>query len=680
MYKSKFHFVLIIISLALSFTFGQSNVHELNLMPYPAKVELKNGKLKIDENFSVAFSENGTDRVEKYAQRFLARLAGRTGIFFNHNDISEKTNSGASTLLINCGREGKLIINEDESYHITIDEKSIHLSSPTDIGTLRGLETILQLLSSDSQGYYFPSVEINDNPRFTWRGLLIDAARHFIPVEVIKRNLDAMAAVKMNVLHWHLTDDQGFRVECKTFPKLIEFGSDGNYYTQVQIKEIINYAKERGIRVIPEFDIPGHSTSWLAAYPELASAPGPFKLERRWGVFNPVFDPTKEETYEFFDKFFSEMSKLFADEFIHIGGDENNGKQWSANPNIQKFMKEKGIADNRTLQGYFNERILKILTKYNKKMLGWEEIFVDNMPKDIVLHSWLGVESLVKAAQKGYQAILSSGYYIDLIQPTSTHYVNDPIPADSKLTEAEKKFVLGGEATMWAEFVNTETIDSRIWPRTAAIAERFWSLSSVNNVDDMYRRLDYISLSLEELGLTHEKNVSMMLRRLTNNNDVNSLKIFVDVVEPVKNYARNGQREHTSLSPLTRVVDAARPDAKVAREFSKAVEKYLNTNSQETFNEISNLLILWRNNHQKLVKVINGSPVLKEIESLSGDLSSVGMIGLEALKYLSMKQNPGADWCGQQLTKLGSAKLPRGQVELVVIKPIEAMVKSLMKL
>ncbi|MCI0494829.1 family 20 glycosylhydrolase, partial [candidate division KSB1 bacterium] len=509
-------------------------------------------------------------------------------------------------------------------------------------------------------------------------GLMIDACRHFMPMDVIKRNLDGMAAVKMNVFHWHLTEDQGFRVECKTFPKLHELGSDGFYYTHEQIKEIIQYASDRGIRVLPEFDIPGHTTSWFVGYPELASAPGPYQISRKWGVHDPVIDPTKEETYKFLDKFFKEMTALFPDEYLHIGGDENNGKHWSANPDIQNFMKKNNIPDNHALQSYFNQRVQKILAKYNKKMVGWDEIFHPDLPKDIVIHSWRGKKSLYEAARQGYPGILSNGYYIDLIQPTDFHYLNDPVPPDAKLSETEKSLIFGGEATMWSEFVNAETVDSRIWPRTAAIAERLWSPGSVTDVDDMYRRLEIVSLRLEEVGLTHEKNYEMMLRRLVNDDEVDALKNFVDVIEPVKIYTRGQQREYTQFSPLTRVVDAAKPDTPIAREFRKCVERFLQSSSknQTTLAEIQERLKTWKNNHDLLQKTIKKSPVLKEIETLSADLAATAEIGLESFQYLQQGAVPDSRWVKEKLEFLNKAKAPRGQAELMIISAVEQLVKK----
>ncbi len=221
------------------------------------------------------------------------------------------------------------------------------MSAPNPLGVLRGLETFRQLVVSTPQGPELPVVDIEDHPRFPWRGLHLDVSRHWMPIEVVKRNLDGMAAVKLNVFHWHLSDDQGFRVESKRFPKLQQLGSDGLFYTQEQVREVIAYAQDRGIRVVPEFDMPGHTTSWLVGYPQLASAPGPYQIERNWGVFDPTLDPTRESTYQFLDAFIGEMAALFPDPFFHIGGDEVTGQQWKTSASHSRVHAEKSPAAHR---------------------------------------------------------------------------------------------------------------------------------------------------------------------------------------------------------------------------------------------------------------------------------------------------------------------------------------------
>lgn len=671
--KSPLLYLLVLFVVSSALVFPQGNY---NLMPVPSSVQNTEGQFRLSHTFSASVLGNPDKRIYPGITRTLRRISGRTGLFFPQDFITSRDNDTSAQLLIFCERPGKVQLNENESYSLEVRPAKIILTSKTDLGTLRGLETLYQLLSSDQNGYFFPAVIIEDVPRFPWRGLMIDVSRHFMPVDVIKRNLDAMAALKMNVFHWHLSDDQGFRVECKTFPKLHELGSDGFYFTQTQIQDVIQYAADRGIRVIPEFDIPGHSTAWFTAVPELASAPGPYKIERRWGIFDPVFNPTLDATYEFFDKFLKEMTALFPDPYFHIGGDENNGKQWKANPQIQAFMQENKIPDNHALQAYFNNRILKILTKYDKKMIGWDEILHPDMPNNIVIQSWRGTDALVQSAKKGYMGILSNGYYIDLIQPASFHYLNDPVPSDTLLNEKETSRILGGEATSWAELVTPENVDSRIWPRTAAIAERFWSPKTVRDVEDMYRRMDRISFLLEDYGITHRKNHDMMLRRLADNNDVTYLKRFIEVIEPVKNYNRHFQGvTYTQHSPYTRTVDAAMPESNTARIFNKLVTQYLEGNKAvET--ELKSYLTLWKDNHSKLQDLIRLSPILKEIEPLSENLMKASAAALESLVYLQYKRPVDKKWLDNNLKLIEEAKKPFGQTELMIIPGIEKLISA----
>lgn len=656
---------------------AQDNPATLNLMPVPAKFALTGDKLRLTEDFTVGAVGEAGPRARRAAGRFMDRMSGRTGLFFKQDYRTALSVTNAATLLIRYEAEGRLELNENEAYALTVNSDRVMLVAKTDLGVLHGLETVLQLLDCDAKGYFIPCLTLEDEPRFAWRGLLIDAGRHFMPVEVIKRNLDGMAAVKMNVLHWHLSEDQGFRVECKSFPRLHELGSDGLFYTQDQIRDVLAYAAERGIRVMPEFDIPGHSTSWLVGYPELAAAPGPFRIERRWGVFDPVFDPTREAVYLFFEKFFEEMAPLFTDRYVHIGGDENNGRQWDANPRIQQFKKEHSLADNHALQAHFNSRILAILTKLGKKMVGWDEIFQPTLPKDIVIHSWRGKQALIDSAKKGYQSLLSNGYYIDLCQPASFHYLNDPLPEGSPLTDVERKLVLGGEATMWSELVTPETVDSRIWPRTAAIAERLWSPANVKDTDDMYRRLDAVALRLEELGLTHFKNQDMMLRRLAGGGDPAPLRALVDVLEPLKQYQRQNQgMTYTQLSPMTRAVDAAAPESRTARIFRKMTDQFLVTKDSRMAEALKAQLQKWRANHAAVKSLIKIAPVLAEIEPLSGDLYAAADLGIQALDAILARTAGDADWVQESLAALQAAKKPKAQVELALVPAVEKLVQA----
>ena len=673
--RSFFIFTLIL-SAILTISAQDFQAARRNLMPVPANVAWKNGRLPVTKTFSVAVAGKTDDRLKSYISRVMRRLEGRTIFEFSRDLSSAAANA---QLLIETQSTGNAIpkLGDDESYNLEINEKQAKISAPTTVGAMRGLETFLQLLEGDKDGFYFPAVSVQDKPRFPWRGLMIDSARHFLPVEVLRRNLDAMAAVKLNVLHWHLTEDQGFRVESKKLPELHLQGSDGNFYTQEQVREIIKYAADRGIRVMPEFDMPGHATAWVVSHPEIASAPGPYKIERQPGIFDPTLDPTNEATYKLLEVFFAEMSALFPDAYMHIGGDENEGKQWAANPRIQAFMKEKNIKNQDGLQQYFNQRILKFLQKNGKLMMGWDEIFQPEIPKDIVIQSWRGQESLAKVARQGNQGILSNGYYIDLMFPASQHYVVDPLPADTTLTTEEQKRILGGEATMWSEWVSPETIDSRIWSRTAAIAERFWSPREVNDVDDMYRRLAVIDSQLEELGLTHRRNQAMLLRRLANNQDISALQTLVSIVEPVKEYRRYRARPQTMLSPLTGLIDAAQADARSAREFNKLIGAYAkNKDFKNALIPLSVFFADWKNSGTVLQEQIEKAPALTEAKPLAADLQSLGETGMEAADFFRIGKKSSAEWRDAKLKALAEIAKQKAGLEFQVIESMKILVNA----
>jgi hexosaminidase len=489
-----------------------------------------------------------------------------------------------------------------------------------------------------------------------------------------------MEEVKLNVFHWHLSDNQGFRIESKKFPKLQELGSDGLFYTQAEIKDVINYAADRGIRVVPEFDMPGHSTSWFVGYPELASGSGPYKIEREWGVFDPAMDPTRDSTYKFLDTFIDEMADLFPDRYFHIGGDEVNGKEWDANKKIQDFKREHNIKTNADLQAYFSGRVQKLVSKHGKITLGWDEILQPDVPKSIVIQSWRGQTSLAQAAKGGYSGILSSGYYLDLAWSTARHYAVDPMTGPTAdLTDDEKKFILGGEACMWAEYVSPENIDSRIWPRAAAIAERFWSPQNTTDLNSMYARMELTSRKLDNLGLTHNSSYSEMLRRIAGNDDISALRTLADVSEPVKDYAREGLAAvpPTGLMPLNRLVDAVRPESITARDFDNLVNAFTAGNlAPGTEAEIRSLLTRWRNNETEIQASAERSFLMKEVVPLSQSLSVLGTAGLEALDFLDRGNGAPQDWKTKQLAAIEEAKKPKAQVLLMVAPAVQRLVEA----
>ncbi len=654
----------------------------LSLIPVPANVQAGSGSLRVDSSFTVALAGHSEPRLDRAAERFLRQLALQTAL-----PLSPKTaRNSKATLMIQTEHAGKEIqeVGEDESYVLEVSATGAKLTAPTPLGTIHGLQTFLQLVNVSPDGFAAPAVAIHDQPRFPWRGLMIDSARHFIPLDVIRRNLDGMEAVKMNVFHWHLSENQGFRVESRKFPKLHELGSDGLYYTQDEIRDVISYARDRGIRVVPEFDMPGHSSAWFVGHPELASGKGPYEIERRWGIFDPAMDPTNEKVYKLLDDLIGEMAKIFPDHFFHIGGDEVNGKEWDANPKIQAYMKAHDIKNNDSLQAYFSGRVQKLVVKHGKVVVGWDEVLVPGVPKDIVIQSWRGQASLALAAKQGFRGILSNGYYLDLGWPAARHYAADPMSGEAaNLSPEEKQRILGGESCMWAEYVNPENVDSRIWPRNAAIAERFWSLQEVRDPASMYARLDFISARLEWLGLTHKTYYRRMLQRIagpSSPEEFAALRTLTDLVEPVKDYIREqtAPAQPTSATPMNRVVDAVPLESDAGRHFGELVDQYLAGSCRDAAlaDRLRAQLTLWRDNDAQLQPLAQRSLLVKEVAARSQDLSALGTAGLAALDAIAKGQPASDSWKSEQLAVIEQAKKPKAQLLLIPAPSIQKLVEA----
>ncbi len=646
------------------------------LMPQPAHMTVQTGRLTIGAAFTVSTDKFRDDRLDGAIEWSLQRLKMQTGIVFPAAPAGT-----AGTLVVSVDGPGEAVQgpDENESYSLDITPRSAHLHAATDVGAMRGLETLLQLVQSDGQGFWLPAVSIQDSPRFRWRGLMIDCSRHFEPMGVIERTLDGMAAVKMNVFHWHLSDDQGFRIESKVFPKLTELGSDGMYYTQEQAREVVAYAGSLGIRVVPEFDMPGHSTSWAVGYPDIASGPGPFSIERHFGIFNPVMDPTRESTYEFLDKFVAEMATIFPDPYMHIGGDENNGVEWKQNPRIQTFMREHSLKDTAALQAYFNQKLLLILTRHGKKMIGWDEVLTPGLPKDVVVQSWRGFDSLAAGAKQGYSGILSAGYYLNQMDSAADHYRVDPLPASTTLTPEEQTRILGGEACMWGEYVDPQIIDSRIWPRTAAIAERLWSPRSVDNIDDMYRRLWVESLRLEELGLTHISQKDVSLRALAGTQNIDALLPLASVLQPVTFDTQDAYTEShdiTTQTPPDTLEFALPPDPPSRHDFAEMVSTFLQDPVRNTSEgaALEAMFRSWTGNQPGLIELMSGSPLLSEAIPRAEQLLQLGTMGIEAVSYLSTGTPAPPGWKARQVAILDQAEQPTALVRFTVLKPLRDMV------
>jgi hexosaminidase len=490
-----------------------------------------------------------------------------------------------------------------------------------------------------------------------------------------------MAAMKMNVFHWHLTDDQGWRIELKNHPKLTELASDGNYYTQEEIKNIVKYADERGILVVPEIDVPGHASAILSAYPEIGSKlnfdKNTYSVERNSGIFTPTLDPSNPKTYQLLSEIFDEVCPLFSGNYFHIGGDENEGKDWDSNPKIQEFKKKNKLETNHELQTYFTMQLIPMLKKHNKTLMGWEEIMTKNLSKEAIIHSWKGTnegvpsgQSLANVVKNGYKTVLSNGYYIDLMLGVENHYLNNPMPKNIPLTDEEKARILGGEATMWSELVTPTTIDSRIWPRTAAIAERLWSNENITDLTSLHKRMNAISLQLEELGITHIRNKEVLLRNISNNQMNTALEDFSNICEPLKLYSRNsGGTEYQTYSPFTLFADACTPDASDALGFDTVVDVYLKNKNSENQILVTNYLKKWIDTNTKLIELSSNAPLIQPLLPLSKSLSDLSQ---ELLLKIEKKQTINSTQIKDLLEKCNSKN--HADVELVVYNSLKNLI------
>jgi hexosaminidase len=643
------------------------------LMPLPVKLETASGGLAIGPEFSAV--TNLTDpRLEGALDRLVLRLSLQTGQPVRRVNPADPTHP---SLRVECAASGSEYptLGEDESYQLKVTPEGASISAATVDGAMHGMETFLQLVAPGPTGFQAASVQVEDRPRFPWRGLMLDVSRHWMPIGVVERNLDAMAAVKLNVFHWHLSDDQGFRVESKRYPKLAQFGSDGHYYTQDQIRAVVAYARDRGIRVVPEFDMPGHTMSWFPGYPELTATPGPFEIGRHFGIFDPVLDPSREQTFEFLDTFIGEMAPLFPDPCFHIGGDEVNGKQWSQSPAVQAFAREHGFKDTAAIQLYFSGRVQKILQKHGKTMIGWDEILQAGLGEGTVIQSWRGQASLAESVRQGYRGILSWGYYLDHLKPASYHYGIDPLAgAAAQLTPEQASRILGGEACMWVELADAETVDSRIWPRAAAVAERFWSPQTVTDVPAMYRRMAGVSRELEWTGVEHRSDYEPMLDRLAGGQPAPALRVLANACEALGLGGRHGGR-YTTFTPLNRFVDAARPESETVRALEEAASRVA-ANPAAASADIEVLkaqFTIWAANDASFTPVANGNALLEEVKPLSKDLSALGGAGLKLLAILQGGEAAAPTWMTSEDAELTRMAKPIAEVNLAAVRPVRTL-------
>ena len=652
----------------------------LNLMPLPSSIERGSGELALGSDFHAAIQGSHDARLDAAFDRFLTRLDGQCGGIRRAQHDAQPDAPAVLTLSVAGPGEAVQSVDENESYKLTVTRSHAELSAATDVGAMHGLETFLQLVEMRDGACRLPAVTINDAPRFRWRGFMIDVSRHFETVDVIKRTLDGMAVAKLNVFHWHLSDDQGFRAESKKFPKFTELASDGQFYTQDQMRDVVAYARARGIRVVPEFDMPGHSSSWLLAYPQIGAGEDIKSLPIQFGIPQSELDPSNEKTFKFLDEFVGEMAGIFPDAYFHIGGDETKGKGWLENPRIAAFMKKQGFKTPEELQTYFNKRLLPILQKHGKKMMGWDEILNPGLPKDILVQSWRGDASLAQGASQGFTGILSAPYYLDAQKTAEMMFLADPIPADTKLTPEQQKLILGGEICMWGEQIHPETVDSRVWPRSLAVAERFWSPQPDRDVDDMYRRLRIVSLELEDAGLTHMSGPEKLRRNLVGSAHPEALDVLASVTEPATFSERYQGQRTDRLTSLDRMVDAVVTDPPARQEIAREVDAALHASDDGARRaaelELRKRFEQWQKAAPKVAALAARSARLSDEQIRASQLGKLGTTGLEALSYLEMHTAAPAGWLDARRELLADAEKPSGLLRFVFLPDLRKLVEA----
>jgi hexosaminidase len=518
---------------------GKNNVYAV--IPAPVSIKEMPGNFTFTKKSKIILSAVNDEN--KLAADFLAGLVKNpTGLVL---PVIQGNKAASGSVLMSIDTS----VTNTEGYNLTVTPKRIVIKARTAVGLFYAVETIRQLLPPDVEKdsvvnnitLKVPSCEIADEPRFRYRGMHLDVGRHMFPVEYIKRYIDMIALHKMNTFHWHLTEDQGWRIEIKKYPKLTEVGAFreetvvghagkkpnvydgkpyGGFYSQEEVKEIVAYAKSKFITVIPEIEMPGHSLAALASYPGLSCTGGPFKVGTKWGIIADVYCAGKEETFKFLEDVLIEVIDLFPGKYIHIGGDECPKTRWAKCPFCQKRIKDEGLKDEKELQSYFIKRIEKFLISKNKRLIGWDEILEGGLAPEATVMAWRGVASGIEAAKQGHDVIMSPNKYVylDYYQcepegqplaiggylPLENVYSFDPQFAE--LSAEDQKHILGLQGNVWTEYLSTsQHMEYMAYPRMFAIAEVGWTQGSKKDFEDFLARFGVQRMRYDKIGINYFK-------------------------------------------------------------------------------------------------------------------------------------------------------------------------------
>ena len=519
---------IIFLLLSGSMAFAQQT-EDVSIIPKPASVEKGTGSFIISKRTNIV--AKGAD-AEKVAGMFNYFLNKKYGFVLKINNTVT-----TDAIVLNTTSRVKL---PDEAYQLKITNHSINISGECS-GVFYGVQSLLQLIHETGKELSVPAVTINDAPNFAYRGLMLDVARHFFDIDEIKKILDVMASLKLNRFHWHLTDDQGWRLEIKKYPKLTSISAwrdssiiggygdfkpfiydgkkSGGFYTQDQAREVVKYAADRNIVVIPEIEMPGHSTAVLAAYPELGNGTGPYKVAGYGGVFYTIYNPG-EPTFKFLEDVLTEVMAIFPSKYIHIGGDEVPKDEWKNSPFAQQVIKDNHLKNENELQSWFIDRIEKFLNKNGRNLIGWDEILEGGLSPNATVMSWRGEQGGIDAAKLGHNVIMSPGGYMYLDHAQAKDNATEPLaiggflpldvvynysPRPTALSPDQQKYIIGVQANTWTEYIPTNNkLEYMLFPRVSAVAEVGWTKSENKDYKDFSEnRLPKFLKNIEESGVNY---------------------------------------------------------------------------------------------------------------------------------------------------------------------------------
>ncbi|WP_340312849.1 beta-N-acetylhexosaminidase [Brytella acorum] len=611
------------------------------ILPRPAHMTVDSRAIILPQLLQLEVQGVRSALIRRAVERFrsqLTRMSGQEMTF-------SKVRNGSLPIEIRFVHDPRyLTLDMHEGYSLDVDDKGVRLTAQGEAGVLHGLSSLLQLVHRESGHALLAAVHVNDEPRLHWRGLMLDVSRHFFQVTTLERQIDAMAFVKLNVLHLHLSDGEAFRVESRRYPRLQLIGGHGEYYTQDQIRHLVAYAADRGIRIVPEFDTPGHVFSLLEAYPAYAAVPS-LNRDDRATINRAALDPSNPQTYLFVTNLYREMAGLFPDRYFHIGGDEVRGAQWTTTPRIARYMAERHIASVEAMQAAYTSRIVNAVTRMGKTAIGWDEVLRADIPRNTVIQVWRGREHIADAAAGGHAVVLSSGFYLDHLMPSDAYY-RLPLPDAPTVSPGHDDDtvapplsstvpVIGAEAALWTEIVSDEMLDGRLWPRMGAIAERFWTPDAACDSATLYPRLTTLYERIELLGLQARANADAMLARLAPG-QADAARILLEVTSPVRNYGHNHEfmqirhKKPAIRQTLDSLADIAQPDSFRAEAFNAEAEAF-SRGDKAVKPDLIRWLILWANDVEPFEREAAQYPGLRDGIGTVRDLSNMAKVGLAAL-------------------------------------------------